>query len=137
MIPNVNEAITLEEWHEQYGNGRKPHKYNAKKTTVDGITFDSKREARRYQELRNLEQFGQFNDRIYGLELQPEFVLQESFKDNFGKTHRAIKYRADFKYVQNGHTIIEDVKGVQTAVFKLKAKLFIKKYPGLILRVTK
>lgn len=131
----ADEAITVEEWQERYGG--KKHKYNAKKTDVDGVIFDSKREAERYLELKSLEKFGQLNDRIYNLELQPEFILQESFKDRHGRHHRAIKYRADFKYVQNGHTIIEDVKGVETAVFKIKKKLFIKKYPGLILRITK
>lgn len=113
------------------------NKYNAKKTEVDGIVFDSKREAARYGELKMLQDSYEYTERITGLKLQPEFVLQESFKDSQGKTHRAIKYRADFQYTQNGHTIVEDVKGKETPVFKLKAKMFIKRYPGLIFRVTK
>lgn len=133
------ETITLDELKQMIGmkQQRTGNKYNAKKTEVDGIWFDSKREAARYGELKMLKNSQEYTERITGLKLQPEFVLQESFKDSHGKTHRAIKYRADFEYYQNGHHIVEDVKGKETPVFKLKAKLFIKRYPGIIFRVTK
>lgn len=108
------------------------HKYNAKKTTIDGHTFDSKAEAARYQELKLLQMAGE----ISGLELQPEFVLVDAFKDATGKRHRAIKYRADFRYTEGGKTIIEDVKGVKTRVFRLKQKLFLRRY-DYELRITK
>ena len=107
-------------------------KYKNKKTQIDMYIFDSVKEARRYKELKLLEQAGE----ISNLELQPHFLLQESFKKN-GKTYRKIEYIADFKYIENGKTKVEDVKGVQTDVFKLKHKLFEKKYPELELRIIK
>ena len=109
------------------------HKYNAKKTTIDGITFDSKAEARRYGELKLLEKAGQ----IHHLKLQPSFVLLPTFTDSTGKTQRGIKYVADFSYSENYVQVVEDVKGVETPVFKIKAKLFRHQYPGLELRVVK
>ena len=98
-------------------------KYSNKKTIADGIKFDSKAEARRYKELVLAQKAGIIRD----LELQPEFLLQDKFKYN-GKTERAVKYIADFKYfdVSKGVYVVEDVKGVQTEVFKIKRKLFLK-----------
>ena len=100
-------------------------KYNAKKTNVDGIKFDSIREAERYCELKLLEKAKEIRD----LELQPRFLLQDKFKDKSGTTHRKIEYVADFMYIDKcGKTIVEDVKGVLTDVYKLKKKMFLKKY---------
>lgn len=100
-------------------------KYRAKKTVVDGIEFDSKREADRYCELKLLEKAKEIRD----LELQPRFLLQDKFKDKQGNTHRKIEYVADFMYIDKcGKTIVEDVKGVLTDVYKLKKKMFLKKY---------
>lgn len=106
------------------------NKYKNKKITVDDYIFDSIQESRRYKELKLLLRAGKIQD----LELQPHFLLQESFKKN-GKTYRKIEYIADFKYIENGKTIVEDVKGLQTDVFKIKHKLFEKKYPELELRI--
>lgn len=108
------------------------NKYRNKKVQVDMYVFDSIRESQRYKELKLLERAGE----ISNLELQPHFLLQESFKKN-GKTYRKIEYIADFKYTENEKTIVEDVKGMQTDVFKLKHKLFEKKYPDLELRIIK
>lgn len=108
------------------------NKYRNKKVQVDMYVFDSIAESRRYKELKLLERAG----KIQNLELQPHFLLQESFKKN-GKTFRKIEYIADFKYIENGKIIVEDVKGIQTDVFKLKHKLFEKKYPDLELRIIK
>lgn len=105
-------------------------KYNNKKTQIDMYVFDSTKEAKRYKELKLLERAGE----IINLELQPRFLLQESFRKN-DKTYRKIEYVADFKYIENGKTIVEDVKGLQTEVFKIKHKLFEKKYPKLELRI--
>ena len=105
-------------------------KYKNKKTQIDMYIFDSTKEAKRYRELELLEMAGE----ISNLELQPRFLLQESFRKN-GKTYRKIEYVADFKYIENGKTIVEDVKGLQTDVFKIKHKLFEKKYPELELRI--
>lgn len=109
------------------------HKYNAKGETVDGHHFPSKKEARRYRELKLLEMAGE----ISGLELQPKFCLQESFKDRHGKTHKGIYYIADFKYYDSqGNAVIEDAKGVKTQVFNLKMKLFLRRYPEYDYRLT-
>lgn len=104
---------------------RRYSKYNAKKTVVDGIEFDSLREADRYCELKLLEKAKE----IRNLELQPRFLLQDKFKDKQGNTHRKVEYVADFMYIDKcGKTIVEDVKGVLTDVYKLKKKLFLKIY---------
>lgn len=108
------------------------NKYRNKKVIVDGKEFDSKKEGNRYKELRLLERAGE----ISNLELQPRFLLQDKFKKN-GRTFRKIEYVADFKYIENGKTIVEDVKGMQTDVFKLKHKIFEKVYPDLELRIIK
>lgn len=108
------------------------NKYRNKKVIVDGEEFDSKKEVNRYKELRLLERAGE----ISNLELQPRFLLQDKFKKN-GKTYRKIEYVADFKYIENGKKIVEDVKGIQTDVFKLKHKIFEKVYPDLELRIIK
>lgn len=101
-------------------------KYHALKTTIDGITFDSKAEAERYAELKLLERGKVITD----LTLQPEFELIPAFRKN-GKSYRKTTYRADFAYfdLEKGKYIIEDVKGVLTPVYKLKKKLFEYKYP--------
>lgn len=103
---------------------KKKSKYSAVKTKVNGIKFDSKKEARRYKELKILEKA----DEIKSLELQPRFLLQEKFKYN-GKTIRKIEYVADFRYIdEKGNTVVEDVKGMKTEVYKIKKKIFLKKY---------
>lgn len=101
------------------------NKYKAKKTLVDGVVFDSKKEAARYQELKLLEKAGIIKD----LSLQPNFLLQGSFKCQ-GKTHRKIEYIADFQYyvVKDKKWVVEDVKGYRTDVYKIKKKLFLKRY---------
>ena len=68
-------------------------KYRNRKTTIDGIAFDSKAEARRYAELKLLERAGEIKD----LELQPKYRLLDGFKKN-GKTYRPIDYIDEFRY---------------------------------------
>lgn len=108
------------------------NKYKNKKVQIDCYVFDSIAEAKRYKELKLLERAGE----ISNLELQPRFLLQESFKKN-GKTYKKIEYVADFKYIEKGKIVVEDVKGIQTDVFKLKHKLFEKKYLELELKIIK
>jgi hypothetical protein len=93
-------------------------KYGAIRTEVDGITFASKAEARRYAELKLMERAGAIKD----LTLQPRYpIVVEGVP--------ICTYVADFFYFavrDDGRTwrpVIEDVKGVRTPVFKLKAKL--------------
>lgn len=108
------------------------NKYRNKKTQIDMYVFDSIAESRRYKELVLLERAGKITE----LQLQPKFLLQESFRKN-GKTYRKIEYMADFMYEENGKIVVEDVKGKETEVFKLKHKLFEKRYPALELRIIK
>src|SRR5690554_128886 len=109
---------------------QKKSKYNNQKTMVDGIKFDSKKEAEYYCQLKLLKQAGKIKD--YGL--QPRYELQPAFKKN-GKKYRAITYIADFVITNNdGTTEVVDIKGVETQVFKIKRKLFEYKYPDLNLK---
>ena len=103
-------------------------KYHSRKTTIYGITFDSKREANRYCELRLLEMAG----KIKYLRLQHQFVLQPPFRKN-GKTIRAITYVADFVYydLERSKIVVEDVKGFKTKEYLLKKKMFEYKFPDL------
>jgi len=113
------------------------NKYHAKKTIVDNITFDSKKEAGRYGELRILERAGEITDLV----CQPVYVLQEGFIYR-GRKIQPITYRADFSYSEK-HTVfldkwidvVEDVKGVQTQLFKVKAKMFKRIYPEIEFRI--
>lgn len=94
-------------------------KYGAVKTQVDGITFASKREAARYVELKRLASAGHISD----LSLQPSFELIPAMVLD-GKKQRAIRYIADFKYIDHlGACVIEDVKGMRTREYQLKRRL--------------
>ena len=104
-------------------------KYSNRKTVVDGIKFDSAREAYRYGELNLLQRAGV----ISGLELQPVFVLQEKFVRD-GVYYKPITYRADFRYTENGKTVVEDSKGCKTEVYNIKKKLLLCKYPDMDFR---
>ena len=102
-------------------------KYNSKKTIIDGITFDSKKEARRYVELKKKAENGEISD----LRLQVPFELVPSFTieiDGKKRKRRSIRYIADFVYYENGQKVVEDVKGRKTDIYKIKKKLFEYKY---------
>ena len=98
----------------------KKSKYNNIKTVIDGITFDSKREARRYSELKLM----QAGNLISDLRLQVPYVLVEAQKGGIRK-ELALKYLADFVYYNKliKDTIIEDVKGVKTPIYIAKRKM--------------
>ena len=99
-------------------------KYKARRTTIDGITFASKGEAMRYASLVRLQKAGCIKD----LRLQVAFPLSvNGFK--------LCTYVADFVYLEDGKTIVEDFKGIRTPVFKLKAKM-MKALLGIELRIT-
>lgn len=101
-------------------------KYKAEKTVVDDITFDSKKEANRYNELKLLER----TNVISNLKRQVPYVLIE--KSKYG---RSIRYLADFVYIENGETVIEDCKGVRTPVYRLKKRLMAERF-GILIRET-
>ena len=112
----------------------KPNKYNAIKTTIDGITFDSKAESRRYSELKLLERVGDIKD----LELQPQFQIAINGV-------KVCTYKSDFQYFEKltqtddetaWVNIVEDVKGMKTPVYRLKKKL-MKAVHNIEIRETK
>ena len=122
-------------------------KYKAVKTTIDGITFDSKKEAKRYTELKLLEKAGH----ITHLELQPEYQITINGA-------KICKYKADFRYftvrAENNERsynskgewqtptmtgdkegqIVEDVKGFKTPIYRLKKRLVEASYPGTLIK---
>lgn len=119
----------------QYMGEIKTGKYRNIRTQVDGIPFDSQKEARRFIELKYLLKAG----RIRKLKLQPQFTLQESYITPEGERVRALKYVADFSYErptepdQNGYIhwvkVVEDVKSqaTRTEKYKIKKKLMLER----------
>ncbi len=92
----------------------KARKYRNEPTTVDGFTFASKKEAKRYQDLEILRR----REEIFNLTLQPKYpIIVEGIK--------ICDYVADFSYQTRltGETVVEDTKGVKTPVYRLKRKL--------------
>ena len=110
----------------------KKSRYTSYKPILDGIKFDSLMEARYFIFLKAKEK----KKLIQNLELQPSFLLQESFTKN-GKKYRSIEYVADFRFqdTETDQWVIVDVKGKETVEFKLKQKLFEYRYPDLSLSV--
>lgn len=103
-------------------------KYGNKKThCLHGHMHDSKKEARRCNELHLMQRAGE----ISGLQTQISFELIPKQKDE-----RKCEYKADFVYVENGQTIVEDVKGVKTKEYIIKRKLFKYKYPQYVFKET-
>ena len=114
--------------YRQYYQG----KYGNKKTTVDGITFDSQKEAKRYKELSLMDRSGMISD----LQMQVKYVLIPAQRepDTIGKKgglhkgkliEREVSYVADFVYQENGHTVVEDTKGFRTKDYLLKRKMML------------
>ena len=99
-------------------------KYHSKKTEVDGIAFDSRKEANHYCELKLLERAKQ----ISNLRLQVKFELIPSQYVNGKCVERACNYIADFVYEENGKTVVEDTKGFKTKDYIIKRKLMLNKY---------
>ena len=111
------------------------NKYQSIKTTVNGITFDSRKEARRYQELLLLQRAGVIRD----LKMQVKYVLipaQYEVYERYGKNGQRLKdgekliekecaYFADFVYEENGNTVVEDTKGVKTKDYIIKRQLML------------
>lgn len=97
----------------------KKHKYNAKKTVVDGISFDSKAEAEYYLHLKHLQAINV----VRSFYLQPVINIVPSFKYD-GKTVRKMDYKLDFKVEYSDGTVeYVDIKGMATTDAKMKLKL--------------
>ena len=95
------------------------HKYRAIPTEVDGIRFASKKEAKRYVELKLMEKKTMITD----LELQPKIPI-EIMNTATGESKKVGSYVADFRYFcnQRHKVITEDVKGFKTPLYKFKKK---------------
>jgi hypothetical protein len=101
---------------------KKANKYNARKTTVCGHTFDSKREAEIYLDLLSRKQAGE----IVRIGFQPSYTLLAGFKDNTGKNQKPITYTADFFVTYaDGHSEVIEVKGMRTRDYLLRKKMFL------------
>lgn len=112
------------------------NKYGNKKVTVDGMNFDSKKEAQHYLNLKLLEKGGV----IKNLQTQVKYVLIPAQYEGTGEYYtkgkhkgeekkklveKEISYRADFVYEQDGQTIVEDTKGFKTDVYVMKRKMML------------
>lgn len=113
-------------------NNHNRSKYGAKKVEYNGMMFDSKRECRRYKELEILQQIGAISE----LRTQVKFVLIPAQReaDTVGKRggiikgnliEREVSYIADFVYVENDKTVVEDAKGMRTQEYILKRKMML------------
>lgn len=114
---------------------RKKQKFGNKKVVLEGATFDSRKEARRYRELKILERVGEISD----LQTQYTFVLAESVRfSNEPRKKPAVKYVADFVYRVGDKLIVEDVKSAATRkekYFRLKKHLMMSVHGIEILEV--
>lgn len=103
-------------------------KYGNQKTVLDGITFDSRKEANRWAELKLLERAG----KISFLERQPSFVLIPKQVRDGKVIERPVVYKADFTYEDNetGQVVVEDVKSqaTKTKEYVIKRKLMLWEY---------
>ena len=109
---------------------KKTNKYGAEKTTLDGVEYDSKKEANRYAQLKILERIGE----IKNLRRQVKYVLIPKQKKSDGTIERECYYKADFVYDKDGKTVVEDVKGYRNpstaayGIYTIKRKLMLERY---------
>ena len=114
--------MTIEEYRKLIKESGKGNKYGAKKTTIDGKTFDSVKEANRYTSLLLLSRAGVIID----LQTQVKFVIIPTQRDAEGNLiEKECSYKADFVYKRDGQTIVEDTKGFKTPEYIIKRKLML------------
>lgn len=142
-LPEKYQKAVLDQLKAAYGKpkARGSSKYHAEKITVNGITFDSKKEARRWLELTALEQAG----KIHGLRRQVKYLLIPEQRESCAERYksgpkkgqfkpgrvleRECAYYADFDYYTAAGThVVEDVKGVRTKEYRLKRKMLLYTY---------
>ena len=107
-------------------------KYHNRPLRVDGLRFDSRAEARRYQLLRLLERAGAISD----LRVHPRYTLLGPSDVDWWQGPPWC-YVGDFAYVEAGRHVVEDVKGAETAMFRLKARVFRARYHQVELRIVR
>ena len=127
MPPRMREAYAkqmLPEARAQQG----ATKYHNAPAERAGIKFDSRKEARRYDELMVMLKSGIISD----LRLQPQFTIQESYITETGERIRAVRYTADFSYRFGGKLVVEDVKSTATRTKEyLRNKKFMRSKFGI------
>lgn len=133
VSPEVYESYAADYPEHTQAAAEKPKrsKYRNERTRIDGIKFDSKKEANRYAELKLLEQAGE----ILFLTLQPKFPISGGDKP--------VSYVADFLYHERDCVVVEDVKGIDRATGKAqmtphardKIKLFKEQYTAYDFRI--
>ena len=111
---SVSEQMSIEEYRAMQ---KKPHKYRSEPMTVDGHRFPSRREARRYRELKLMEHAGIISE----LKLQVRYALHVN---GIVVTH----FVADFVYIEKGQQAVEDAKGFRTDIFRIKKKMMAAEY---------
>lgn len=97
-------------------------KYKSQKIKHDGRTYDSIKEFHRHLELLMLQKAGEISELR---EQVPFELIPKQYDDNGKVCEHACKYIADFVYIQNGETVVEDTKGLKTEVYKIKRKLML------------
>ena len=122
------DAATYRERYGQTANDLlpKPRKYRNEPTEVDGHKFDSQAEARRYKDLKRLQEAGEISQ----LRLQPRYPIVVNGIP-------VCVYVADFSYIGSTGVVVEDVKGMRTAVYRLKAKLMRAVHGITVVEVTR
>ena len=98
-------------------------KYGNEKVRWNGILFDSKHELERWIVLKDMEKRGE----ITWLRRQVRYKVIPEMEYN-GKKLKPNYYVVDFEYDKDGETILEDAKGVETEVYRLKKKLVYQIY---------
>lgn len=107
---------------------RPKDKYNAVKTEINGIVFDSKKEANYYSYLLALKEQGEIDN----IKMQVEYLLQPAFTRENGEKVKNIKYYADFVVTyKNGKVEVIDVKGRRTKEYSIKRKMLLDRYPNI------
>jgi hypothetical protein len=112
-----------------------PSKYHARKVTINGITYDSRKEYRRHTELLLMQRAGAISDLKHQVEYELIPAQYETY-ERYGKkgqrltdgqrcVEKAVKYIADFVYTENGKLVVEDSKGVRTKDYVIKRKLML------------
>ena len=107
-------------------------KYGARKTRAQGMEFDSQKEYRRFLQLQLLEKAGKIQNlktqvdfELLPAQRAPDIIGPKGGKKPGKLLERAVVYRADFVYQEDGKTVVEDVKGVRTDAYIIKRKLML------------
>ncbi len=128
MPPRMRELYARQQMPGAAAAPKKASKYHSAPAERGELRFDSKKEARRYDELMVMLRAGIISD----LRLQPQFTLQESYVTETGERIRAIRYTADFSYRFGGKLVVEDVKSAPTRTKEyLRNKKFMRSKFGV------